>query len=101
MIWSVTLRHIKTSTYFAQVATPLVHDFYIIRLFAQGHAYTLVVLLQPSAWDENGDTIDGRLETIVMQLPTPIRIRQARHELVALDYAEWKRRILTRQGAIQ
>lgn len=90
---------IKTSIYFVQVATPLQHDFYIMRLFVQGQSYTLVVMLQPPAWDEiNGDTVDGTLKTIVTQFPHPVRIKQGLHELVALDYAEWKGRILRLQG---
>ena len=43
---------IKTSVYFVQVATPLQHDFYIVRLFVQGRPYTLAVMLQPLTWDE-------------------------------------------------
>lgn len=90
---------IKTSIYFVQVATPLQHDFYIMRLFVQGQPYTLAVMLQPPAWDEiNGDTVDGTLETVVTQFPHPVRIKQGIHELVALDYAEWKERILRLQG---
>jgi hypothetical protein len=90
---------IKTSVYFVQVATPLQHDFYIVRLFVQGRAYTLAVMLQPLAWDEiNGDTVAGRLETIVTQFPHPVRIKQGIHELVALDYVEWKGRMLRLQG---
>lgn len=90
---------IKTSIYFVQVATPLQHDFYIMRLFVQGQPYTLAVMLQPPAWDEiNGDTVDGTLKTVVTQFPHPVRIKQGIHELVALDYAEWKGRILRLQG---
>ena len=90
---------IKTSIYFVQVATPLQHDFYIMCLFVRGRPYTLAVILQPPAWDEiNGDTVDGTLETVVTQFPHPVRIKQGIHELVALDYAEWKGRILRLQG---
>jgi hypothetical protein len=90
---------IKTSVYFVQVATPLQHDFYIMRLFVQGQPYTLAVMLQLPAWDEiNGDTVNGMLETIVTQFPHPVRIKQGIHELVALDYAQWKERILRLQG---
>jgi hypothetical protein len=56
-------------------------------------------MLQPLAWDEiNGDTVAGRLETIVTQFPHPVRIKQGIHELVALDYVEWKGRMLRLQG---
>jgi hypothetical protein len=90
---------IKTSVYFVQVATPLQHDFYIVRLFVRGRPYRLAVMLQPLTWDEiNGDTVDGRLEAIVTQFPHPVRIRQGIHELVALDYDLWKGRILRLQG---
>jgi hypothetical protein len=90
---------IKTSVYFVQVATPLQHDFYIVRLFVQGQLYTLAVMLQPPAWDEiNGDTVDGALESVVTQFLHPVRIQEGIHKLVALDYAEWKGRILRLQG---
>lgn len=90
---------IKTSVYFVQAAISLTQDFYIVRLSLRGRTYTLVVLLQPLAWDAiNGDTVDGTLETIQQQSSTPIRIRQAGHVLVALAYTEWKRRMLALQG---
>lgn len=90
---------IKTSVYFVQAAISLNQDFYIVRLSIRGRTYTLVVLLQPLAWDViNGDTVDGTLETIRQQSPTPVRIRQAGHVLVALEYTEWKRRMLALQG---
>lgn len=44
---------IKTSIYFVQAAGPLVHDFYITRLFTRERAHTLAVLLQPPIWDIN------------------------------------------------
>jgi hypothetical protein len=93
---------IKTSVYFVQAAAPLVHDFYIVRLFAQGHTRTLVVLLKSAAWDIiDGDTVPGHLDTIVDQLPDPVRIRHCGQELVVVDYDEWKRRILHLQGGVQ
>jgi hypothetical protein len=89
---------IKTSVYFAQAAVELRHDFYIVRLFVQGRTYTLAVMLQPLAWDEiNGDTVDGTLKTVVTQLAYPVRIREGRHELVAIKYDEWKKRIIRLQ----
>jgi hypothetical protein len=91
---------IKTSVYFVQAATPLRHDFYIVRLWVRGQISTLVVLLQPPVWDTiNGDTVDGNLDDLAGLLPVPVRIRRRGHELVVLDYDEWKRRILRLQGA--
>ena len=90
---------IKTSIYFVQAAAPLMHDFYIVRLFARGHTRTLVVLLKPTAWDIiDGDTVPGHLDTVVDQLPAPVRIRHSGQELVVVDYDEWKRRVLRLQG---
>jgi hypothetical protein len=91
---------IKTSVYFVQVAVPLAHDFYIVRLSVGIRVYTLVVMLQPPAWVQiNGDTVMGNMETLVQQFPAPVRIEYRGHDLVLLDYEEWKRRILRRQGA--
>ena len=65
---------IKTSTYFVQVAAPLMHDFYIVRLSLGARVYTLVVMLQPPAWEKiNGDTITGDLETLLHHFPAPVR----------------------------
>jgi len=90
---------IKTSIYFVQAAAPLMHDFYIVRLFARGHTRMLVVLLKPAAWDIiDGDTVPGHLDTVVDQLPAPVRIRHSGQELVVVDYDEWKRRVLRLQG---
>lgn len=62
-------------------------------------ASTLVTFLKPAAWDEiNGDTLEGRLAKLVQQLARPVRIKTGKHEFVALDYMEWKRRILRLQG---
>jgi hypothetical protein len=93
---------IKTSVYFVQAATLLRHDFYVVRLWTRGRVSTVVVLLQPPAWDTiNGDTMDGDLDDVTDLRPVPVRIRRRGHELVVLDYDEWKRRILRRQGADQ
>ena len=90
---------IKTSIYFVQAAAPLGHDFYIMRLLVRGRKYMLVVLLKPAAWDTiDGDTVPGDLDTVVDRLPAPVRIRHHGHELVVVDYDEWKRRILRLQG---
>ena len=93
------LGDIKTSVYFVQAAAPLSHDFYIVRLFVQGRPYTLAVMLQPETWEEiNGDTVEGTLDTMVTRFPDAVRLQEGGHELVALDYAEWKRRILRLQS---
>jgi hypothetical protein len=93
---------IKTSVYFVQAAVPLAHDFYIVRLSIGARMYTLVVMLQPPAWEKiNGDTIAGDLETLLRDFPVPVSIRRHGHDLVVLDYNEWKRRILRRQGAAE
>jgi len=98
LIVSGMLGDIKTSIYFVQVAERLLHDFYIVRLFVQGRPYTLAVMLQPEAWEEiDGDTVEGALDAVVTRFPDAVRIQESGHELVALDYAEWKRRILRLQ----
>jgi hypothetical protein len=90
---------VKTSVYFAQAAA-LAHDFYIVRLVSQGRVYILVVMLQPPAWDKiDGDTIEAGLETMLQHFPAPVSIQHRGHDLVVLDYDEWKRRILDYQGA--
>jgi hypothetical protein len=99
LIVSGMLGDIKTSVYFVQAAAPLSRDFYIVRLFAQGRPYTLAVMLQPEAWEEiNGDTVVGTLDAVVTRFPDAVRIDEGGHQLVALDYAEWKRRILRLQS---
>jgi len=71
-------------------------------LYCRGRAHTLVVLLQSSAWNIiDGDTVPGRLDTVVEQLPAPVRIRHRGRELVVVEYDEWKRRILRLQGETQ
>jgi hypothetical protein len=93
---------IKTSVYFVQAAAPLAHDFYIVRLSIGARTYTLVVMLQPPAWAQiNGDTVAGDLETLVRQFPAPVSIQHRGHDLVVVDYKEWKRRILRQQGAAE
>jgi hypothetical protein len=59
-------------------------------------------MLQPPAWEQiNGDTVAGNLETLIQQFPAPVSIQHRGHDLVVLDYDEWKRRILRRQGAVE
>lgn len=93
---------IKTSIYFVQTAALLAPDFYIVRLWAQGRAYTLVVMLQLPAWNTiNGDTVEGNVDTLMQHFPTPVRIQHRGHDLVVLVYEEWKRRMLRHQGATE
>jgi len=102
LVVSGMLGDIKTSVYFVQVAAPLQHDFYIVRLFIRGRSYTLAVMLQLETWEEvNGDTVAGTLESVVSLFPEPVRIEESEHRLVALDYGEWKKRILRIQREIE
>jgi alpha/beta superfamily hydrolase len=88
----------KMSVYFVQAVAPLAHNFYIVRLSVGARVYTLVVMLQPPAWAQiNGDTVAGDLETLIDQFPAPVSIQHRGHDLVVLDYREWKRRILRQQ----
>jgi hypothetical protein len=90
---------IKTSVYFVQAATALVHDFYLVRLVVQEQEYTLVAMLQPEAWDQiNGDTVRGELTALVQHFPAPVGIIHHGHRLVVLDYNAWKSRVLRLQG---
>lgn len=99
LIVSGLVGDVKTSAYFIQTAVPLNHDFYIVRLFVQNRIYTLVIFLQPLAWETiNGDTIDGQLHSVVQHFPNPVRIQHRGHALVVVAYEEWKRRILRQQG---
>jgi hypothetical protein len=91
---------IKTSVYFVQVAAPLLHDFYIVRLWLRGRAYTMVVLLQPPAWEQiDGDTVAAALEAVANLLPAPVSIHHRGHALIVIEYDDWKLRILRLQGA--
>jgi len=90
---------IKTSTYFVQAAAPLAHDFYIVRLAFRGAVHTLVVMLQPEAWEQiNGDTMPGTMDTLLDHFPAPVSIRHRGHDLVVLRYDSWKQRLLLQQG---
>lgn len=92
---------IKTSTYFLHIVPVARHDFYIVRFASRGRTYTVVVMLQPTAWDViNGDTVDGDLASVLQQLPLPVRVQSNNYEFVMIAYNEWKRRILRRQGKI-
>jgi hypothetical protein len=57
-------------------------------------------MLQPSTWQQiNGDTVVSSLEAVLQHLPVPVSIQHLGHELVVLDFDEWKRRMLRLQGA--
>ena len=43
-------------------------------------------------------TAVGALDAVVTRFPDAVRIKEGGHQLVALDYAEWKRRILRLQS---
>ncbi len=63
--------------------------------------YMLVVMLQMSAWEQiNGDTVPGDLTALTQHYPAPVAITHRGHRLVVLDYEEWKRRVLRRQGGM-
>jgi len=60
-----------------------------VRLWAQGRAYTLVVMLQLPAWNAiSGDTVGGNIDTLMQHFPTPVRIQHRGHDLVVLVYEE-------------
>ena len=85
---------IKTSVYFLQesVKHSLTNDFYITRLYEQGHARTLVVFQKPFAWRRigGGITISGELETVLKLLPQPVQVTQANTVLIVVTYEAWK-----------
>lgn len=85
---------IKTSTYFLQESSEqaLPNDFYITRMYEQGHAKTLVVFQKPFAWRRIGgrSVIPGELENVLKLLPRPVQVTQANTVLVVVEYATWK-----------
>ena len=67
----------------------------------QEYVQTLVVMLQPAAWEQiDGDTVVEDITALTRQPLTPVAITHHRHHLVTLDYEEWKRRVLRRQGGM-
>lgn len=91
---------IKTSLYFLSVARSrgLAHDFYITRFYEGNRQRTLVVLLQPHAWDQiNGDTIRSALEEASQQFPSPVMVQIEDRPIVIMEYNIWKERVLQRQ----
>ncbi len=91
---------IKTSLYFLYVARSrgLSHDFYITRFYEGKRQRTLVVLMQPHAWDQiNGETIKSILEEATKQFPSPVMVKIEDRPIVIMEYNVWKGRVLKRQ----
>ena len=91
---------IKTSLYFLYVARSrgLAHDFYITRFYEGKRQRTLVVLMQPHAWDQiNGDTIKSILEEATKQFPSPVMVKIEDRPIVIMEYNVWKERVLAKQ----
>ena len=69
--------------------------------FREAQTFAFVPDLE-AAWEQiNGDTVAGELETLIHQFPAPVSIQHRGQDLVVLDYDEWKRRILRRQGGAE
>ena len=85
---------IKTSIYFLQESSErsLPNDFYITRLYEQGHARTLVVFQKPFAWRRIGGGIatSGELENVLKLLPQPVQVTEANTVLIVVTYETWK-----------
>ncbi len=91
---------IKTSLYFLYAARSrgLAHDFYITRFYEGKQQRTLVVLMQPYAWDQiNGDTIKALLEEATKQFPSPVMVQIEDRPIVIMEYNVWKERVLQKQ----
>lgn len=91
---------VKTSLYFLHAARSraLRHDFYITRVVGEGWVRMLVVFLQPGMWQTiDGDTLLVLLTEIAAHLPDAMRLVYEGHELVVVDYALWKQKILQYQ----
>ena len=85
---------IKTSIYFLQESSErsLPNDFYITRLYEQGHARTLVVFQKPFAWRRIGgrNATSGELENVLKLLPQPVQVTEANTVLIVVTYETWK-----------
>ena len=91
---------IKTSLYFLYVARSrsLAHDFYITRFYEGKQQRTLVVLMQPHAWEQiNGDTIKAILEEATKKFPSPVMVQIEDRPIVIMEYNVWKERVLQKQ----
>jgi hypothetical protein len=85
---------IKTSIYFLQESSErsLPNDFYITRLYEQGHARTLVVFQKPFAWRRIGGGVVafGELENVLKLLPQPVQVIESDTVLIVVTYETWK-----------
>jgi len=91
---------IKTSLYFLHSARSrgLAHDFYITRFYEGKQQRTLVVLMQPYAWEQiNGDTIKAILEEATKQFPSPVMVEIEDRPVVIMEYNVWKERVVQKQ----
>lgn len=91
---------IKTSLYFlyATRSRGLAHDFYITRIYEGRQQRTLVVLMQPYAWDQiNGDIIKAILEEATKQFPSPVMVQIENSPLVIMEHNVWKERVVQKQ----
>ena len=80
---------IKTSLYFlySRRTRNLPHDFYITRFYEGHRQRTLVVMLQPFAWEQiNGDTVEAKLEEATKQFPAPVKVQIVHRPIVVIDY---------------
>ena len=91
---------IKTSLYFLYTTRSrgVTHDFYITRFYEGKQQRTLVVLMQPYAWNLiNGDTIKALLEEATQQFPLPVMVKIEDRPIVIMEHNVWKERVLQRQ----
>lgn len=86
---------IKTSLYFVQLARHFSVDFFIVKLHIKRKTVTIAVLLRPEVWEAiNGDTVAGTWDKFAYKWPHPVRIKQSGYDVVAIEYEEWKQRVL-------
>ncbi len=91
---------IKTSLYFlyATRSRGLAHDFYVTRFYEGKQQRTLVVLMQPWAWEQiNGDTLKALLEEASKYFPSPVMVQIENRPIVIMEYNVWKERVLQQQ----
>ena len=95
---------IKNSLYFLQIGHEqgLPHDFYITRFYEGRRRYTLIVMVQLTAWYEiDGDTIAGLLQEATRLFPLPVQVELATGSIVVADYAIWKQKVLRQQRRME
>jgi hypothetical protein len=92
---------IKTSTYFLHVARsfPLLHDFYITRLFSvTRRVWQNAVILRPEFWAEiDGETYRTTLDNVLSVFPDVASVFMRGNRYVVVDYAIWKQKVKARQ----